>query len=215
MKEFDNQWNDPDPWDESRYSPPSGKFGISLTCSEVILAICVFLSLMSLVVPSFIYNYLALKPALVTAQPWTLITHMFLHASLFHLFVNMIFLFFFGTELERRVGEGLFLLIFIFSGIVGAIGQIAVDPASYIPMVGASGALYGVMGCLVIIAPEIKVIIFPIPIPLSILAAVTLFVFMDLVMMGSGDSIAHMAHLAGLAAGLVFGGLLKDQYKYR
>jgi membrane associated rhomboid family serine protease len=70
------------------------------------------------------------------------------------------------------------------------------------------------MGCLAVIAPEIRVLLFFV-IPLSIRAAVVLFAILDFTMMGSADSIAHMAHITGLLAGLAYGGILKDRYRYR
>ncbi len=207
----DDRWNDPDPWDEDRYSP-SGGLRLPLTYSGMILVICVLFFFVRVLAPAFTFNYLALNPAFVAARPWTLITHMFVHGDITHLLVNMIVLFFFGTELERRVGESRFLQIFIISGLVGAIGQMLAVPTGY--MVGASGALYGVMGCLAVIAPEITVLIYFV-IPLSIRTAVVLFAVIDFAMMGSADGIGHMAHIAGLLAGLVYGGMLKDRYRYR
>ncbi|HOO54692.1 MAG TPA: rhomboid family intramembrane serine protease [Methanothrix sp.] len=207
----DNRWNGPDPWGDDRYSP-SGGLRLPLTYSGMILVICVLLLFVRYLAPAFTFNYLALNPAFVASRPWTLITHIFVHANMEHLFFNMLFLFFFGTELERRVGESRFLQIFIISGLVAAIGQMAVVPTGY--MMGASGALYGVMGCLAVIAPEIRVLLFFV-IPLSIRAAVVLFAVLDFTMMGSADSIAHMAHITGLLAGLAYGGMLKDRYRYR
>jgi membrane associated rhomboid family serine protease len=207
----DDRWNDPDPWNDDRFSP-SGGFRLPLTYSGIILVICVLFFFVRVVAPSFAFNYLALNPAFIAARPWTLITHMFVHANMEHLFFNMLFLFFFGTELERRVGESKFLQIFIISGLVAAIGQMAVVPTGY--MMGASGALFGVMGCLAVIAPEIKVLLFFV-IPLSIRAAVVLFAVLDFAMMGSADSIAHMAHITGLLAGLAYGGMLRDRYRSR
>lgn len=207
----DDRWNDPDPWDDGRFSP-SGGLRLPLTYSGMILVICVLLLFVRYLAPAFTFNYLALNPAFVAARPWTLVTHIFVHANMEHLFFNMLFLFFFGTELERRVGESRFLQIFIISGLVAAIGQMAVVPTGY--MMGASGALYGVMGCLAVIAPEIRVLLFFV-IPLSIRAAVVLFAVLDFTMMGSADSIAHMAHITGLLVGLAYGGMLKERYRYR
>ena len=206
-----DRWNDPDPWDEDRVSS-SGGFRLPVTYSGMILVLCVILFFVRVLAPAFTFDYLALNPALVASRPWTLITHMFVHADMAHLFFNMLFLFFFGMELERRVGESKFLQIFIISGIVGAIGQMAVLPAGY--MVGASGALFGVMGCLAVIAPEISVLLFFV-IPLSIRAAIVLLAVIDFAFMGSGTNIAHMAHITGLLVGLAYGGLLKDRYRYR
>ena len=174
-----DDWNDPAPW-ENRSWRSKIPAGLPVSYSMAILALCVFVSLLSLIAPDFVYGYLALNPAYVMQRPWTLITHMFVHANFDHLFWNMLFLFFFGVELERRVGETRFLEIYMFSGLAAALGQMLVSTGT---LLGASGALYGVMGCLAIIAPEIRVLLFFI-IPLRIQYAVVLFAFMDFTMMG-------------------------------
>lgn len=184
--------------------------GLPVSYSGLILTICALVYFLSLIAPGFVYSYLALNPDHLLQRPWTIITHMFVHANFDHLFWNMLFLFFFGMELERRVGEAKFLQIYLISGIVAAVAQMVISPGV---LVGASGALYGVLGCLAIIAPEIRVLIFFV-IPLSIRAAVVLFALIDFLMMGSGDNIAHMAHIAGLLGGLAFGYAMKKQPKY-
>ncbi len=137
---------------------------------------------------------------------------MFVHAysNINHLFFNMLALFFFGMELERRVGGTKFLKIYFLSGIVAALAQMTIAGGS---LVGASGALYGVMGCLAIIAPEIRVLLFFV-VPLSIRALVVLYALTDFLFMGASDNIAHMAHIAGLLVGLAFGQLMKRQPQY-
>ena len=181
--------------------------------SLMIIGLCVLVSLLSLVAPGFVYDYLALNPALLAERPWTIITHMFVHAGFDHLFWNMLFLFFFGVELERRVGAGRFLTIYFVSGIAAALGQMAVSSGT---LLGASGALFGVMGCLAIIAPEIKVLLFFV-IPLKIQYAVVLFAaldFLGIVGPGPVDNIAHAAHLVGLVAGIAFGMAMRNQPRY-
>jgi hypothetical protein len=204
-----DEWGDPKiPENSWRGRIP---FALPLSYSGLILLICIVIFLLSLVVPTdIIRNYLALNPDYVMQRPWTLLTHMFVHANFNHLFFNMLVLFFFGMELERRVGETKFLEIYILSGIVAALGQMMVSGGF---MVGASGALYGVMGCLAIIAPEIRVLLFFI-FPLSIRALVVLYALMDLLFFGSPDNIAHMAHIVGLLVGLAFGLQMKKQPQY-
>lgn len=195
-----------DPWGQPEISAVSSlrdrlPSGLPVSYSIIIVGLCVLVSLASLVVPGFINNYLVLYPTGVLEKPWTLITYMFVHANFDHLFWNMLFLFFFGMELERRVGERIFLAIYLLSGIVAALGQMVLTSG---PMVGASGALYGVMGALAIIAPEIRVLIAFI-VPLRIQHAVVAFAIIDFLSLGAADSIAHMAHIAGLVVGLAFG----------
>ncbi len=185
-------------------------FGLPVSYSGIILSICLIVFLLSQIVPGLVYNYLALNPDYVMQRPWTLLTHMFVHANFNHLLLNMLVLLFFGMELERRVGKTKFLEIYILSGIVAALVQMTVSDGF---LVGASGALYGVMGCLAIIAPEIRVLLFFI-VPMSIRALVVLFALMDLLFFGAPDNIAHMAHIVGLLVGLAFGLMMKKQPKY-
>ncbi len=179
--------------------------------SGIILLICILVFFLSRITPGFVRDYLVLNSFFVVERPWTILTHMFVHFSFDHLFFNMLFLFFFGMELERRVGGRKFLQIYILSGIVAALAQMAVTSGS---MVGASGALFGALGCLAIIAPEIRVLLFFV-IPMSIRWAVVLFALIDFVFMGSADNIGHMAHIAGLFVGLAFGQMMKSQAQRR
>ncbi len=179
--------------------------GYSIPASLAIIALCIFVSIIMAANPWAVRGYLALNPALVESRPWTLVTHIFVHADIGHLFWNMLALFFFGTELERRVGERNFLIIFLVSGIFGGIVEMLVATGY---MMGASGGVMGVMGALAMIAPEIKVIIFPLPIPLGITLAIALLAFLDLyyqISLRGADGIGHMAHLAGLFVGIFFG----------
>ncbi len=185
-------------------------FNLPVSYSGIILLICIIVYFLSLIIPGFVYGYLALNPDYLMQKPWTLITYMFVHASFDHLFWNMLFLFFFGMELERRVGDLRFLQIYLLSGIVAAIAQMLITSGG---LVGASGALYGVLGCLAIIAPEIRVLLFFV-IPLSIRASVVIFALVDFLTMGSADNIAHMAHITGLLVGLAFGYAMKKQPRY-
>jgi membrane associated rhomboid family serine protease len=203
-----DEWGNPEiPGNGWRSRIPSG---LPVSYSGLIILICAVVYLLSLIFPGFVSSYLALNPDYVMQRPWTLLTYMFVHANFDHIFWNMLVLFFFGMELEKRVGETKFLEIYVLSGIVAALGQMMISGGS---LVGASGAIYGVMGCLAIIAPEIRVLIFFV-IPLSIRAAVVLFALFDFLTSGSADNIAHMAHIVGLLVGLAFGLQMKKQPQY-
>ncbi len=105
---------------------------------------------------------LALYPDLVThgVALHGLITHMFLHAGLMHLAGNMLFLWVFGDNLEDEMGRGRFLAFYLIGGLAAAAAQIVADPMSGIPMVGASGAIAGVMGGYLLLYPKARVDVF-------------------------------------------------------
>lgn len=148
--------------------------------------------------------YLALFPYYALEMPWSFITSIFLHADFEHLLFNMIALFFFGLSLENTVGRKLFAIIFIISGVVGNIGYLIADPSSTIPGIGASGAIYGIVGTLVVLTPFRRVFLYGLlPIPLILL--VILWALIDFAGLFSPSTIAHSAHLAGLLVGIIFG----------
>lgn len=203
-----DEWGDPNTPGSSWLDRIGGLMPVSY--SGIILLICILVFFLSQVAPIFVRDYLVLNSFFVVERPWTILTHMFVHFSFDHLFFNMLFLFFFGMELERRVGGKKFLQIYILSGIVAALAQMAVTSGS---LVGASGALFGALGCLAIIAPEIRVLLFFV-IPVSIRWAVVIYALIDFTFMGSADNIGHMAHIAGLFVGLAFGQMMKNQPQF-
>lgn len=183
--------------------------------NNTVLIICTILFFISLIAPLQMVNLFALHPRIevLSTRPWQIITSMFLHVEFWHFFVNMFVLLFFGTELERRLGDRKYLEIFFAAGLAGNFGYIAYTYAvgSFSPALGASAAIFGVMGCLAMIAPEIRIIIFPIPIPIGIRTALLLFAVYDFSMMFASytgvfyTNVANIAHLAGLAVGLYYG----------
>ena len=88
----------------------------------------------------------------------TLITSMFLHGSWSHVIGNMWYLWIFGDNVEDRVGHGRFILFYLMCGIAAALGQVAVDPESMLPTIGASGAIAGVMGAYFVLYPHSRVL---------------------------------------------------------
>ncbi|MBC7084950.1 MAG: rhomboid family intramembrane serine protease [Methanomethylovorans sp.] len=164
-----------------------------------------------LIGPSF-FNFFKLTPAYMTTMPWTIITHMFLHVDFGHLFFNMLVLFFFGRELEYRVGNRTFLLVYFISGIVAALGYVLTVSNPFSAVVGASGAILGVFATLTVLAPDLKVYVYFIP--MQIKYALLLFALLDFALIGSNDMVAHTAHLSGILIGLFLGLRIKNTKKY-
>ncbi len=114
---------------------------------------------------------LGLVPALFLQRPWTIITSMFVHAGIGHIFTNMLTLYFFGSYLIQLIGERYFWIVYFFGGILGSILYILLAPPLSVA-VGASGAVFALGGALTVLRPRLRVFIFPIPVPLPLWVAV-------------------------------------------
>lgn len=124
---------------------------------NVIISLTVFI-LLKVYDEKTILNYVALTPAFILSGKylWTFITSMFVHASFFHLFANMFSLFFVGRFLEKIIGRKRFFWVYIISGIVGGFFFVVSEMFlgdTAIPAVGASGALFGLVGVLAVLVP--------------------------------------------------------------
>jgi len=185
--------------------------------NNTVLLVCLIFFILSIVFPRQMVHLFALHPFLFLGMPWQLITSIFLHLDFWHFFINCFVLLFFGSELERFIGERGYLKVFLISGLAGNFGYILYSYAveSFIPALGASGAIFGVMGCLAVIAPNMKIIIFPIPFPINIRLALLIFAVYDFTMLFLSlyhlvySSVAYIAHLTGLVAGLYMGDRLR------
>ncbi|MCL7475029.1 MAG: rhomboid family intramembrane serine protease [ANME-2 cluster archaeon] len=176
---------------------------ISRNYSLYIIMACVVIFFLQQLIPAFTGLFL-LIPQLAAIRPWTIFTYMFLHGSGGHLFFNMLVLFFFGPILERKIGSYQFLVVYFGAGLLSALGHMIFSGS---PVLGASGAIYGIFACLALLEPEIRVYVYFIP--MKIAQALVLFAAIDILMMGSNDMIAHAAHLSGLVFGLYMGLKLK------
>ena len=147
---------------------------------------------------------------------YTLFTSMFTHGGILHIIGNMIVLFFVGSALEQRVGWKKFLTIYLVSGLIATLTHAFVNINSTISLVGASGAVFGIMGALLYGYPHDKILM---PIPLGFFAiirrikviyAVVLFAVIETFFIASGfqDQTAHFAHLGGIIGGVIIGFIL-------
>lgn len=157
----------------------------------------------------------ALFPAMVSdGGPYTgLFSHMFMHAGFMHLAGNLLFLWIFGDNMEDQLGHFGFAFFYLACGLVAAVAQILPDPQSTIPMVGASGAIAGVMGGYLLLFPRARVDILIIFIVFFRVFSIPAFVMLGLwfafqIFGGLGTptddgGVAYWAHAGGFLAGLV------------
>ncbi|MBI4381054.1 MAG: rhomboid family intramembrane serine protease [candidate division NC10 bacterium] len=144
----------------------------------------------------------------------TILTSMFVHGGLFHLAGNMLYLWIFGDNVEDRLGRFRFLLFYLLSGLAAAAAQILSDPHSQIPMVGASGAISGVLGAYLLLYPHARVVtlvFFGWFVRVIEIRALIVLGFWIVVQLASGlltwgaqvGGVAWFAHVGGFVAGLV------------
>lgn len=164
---------------------------------------------------AFVYSF-AMIPAVFSRNPlgesWTLLTSMFMHGSWGHLLGNLLYLWIFGDNVEDQLGRGRFLIYYLATGIVASLAQLAINPASPIPNVGASGAIAGVMGGYLVMFPRARVVAlvgyFVTRVP-AVLVLVLWFVYQLFAGFGSlgmemnQGGIAFFAHIGGFVAGIL------------
>ena len=166
-----------------------------------------------------LFNWFAFRPgAFLSGSLWQPVTYMFLHGGLWHLFMNMIGLFFFGPEVERELGTPQFYRMYIFCGVAGVL-------ATMIPFViygqdafvmGASGATMGVLVAFVVLDPQREIRLFPLPFPITALWLLIFFLAMNLLASLDGQAVSVATHLGGMAAGYAYMRLVpKMNYMWR
>jgi hypothetical protein len=173
--------------------------------AKIVLVISIVF-LFQLIFPQISENF-ALTQSNVISQPWILITYIFLHGSFSHLFSNMFALFLFGSILEKVVGYKNFLKIFFTSGIISGIFSIFF----YNSVIGASGAIFGVMGTLGILRS--KMVVWTLGVPMYMIVAIIIYAVLDLAGVFYPDNIAHIGHLSALVYGIIIGFIWKEKYK--
>ena len=150
-----------------------------------------------------IANALAFVPSEVLRQPWTLVTYMFVHANTTHILFNMLALYFFGPRVEERLGSRRFITLYALSGISGAVLSMIFAP--FAPIVGASGAVFGIMLAFAKFWPKAQIYIMGI-LPLEARIAVMLMAAAALWsgIQGSRGGVADFAHLGGFVGGWLY-----------
>ena len=166
-----------------------------------IMAINVAVFFLQLAIPQ-ITPPLILVPALVLERPWTPVTYMFLHGGFLHILFNMLALFWFGGRVEQRLGGRQFVALYLISGIGGALLSFATP---HVPILGASGAIMGVMTAYAKYWPRQRFYFYGV-VPVEAWLLVTIYVILDISGAGGlgGAGIAHYAHLGGFGTGFLY-----------
>jgi len=155
----------------------------------------------------------------------TLFTSMFMHAGWLHIGGNMLFLYIFGDNVEDRLGHFIYLIFYLFCGVVASLAQMFIDPTSTIPSLGASGAIAGVLASYLVLFPwaKVKSVIFIfifftiVTVPAIILIGVwfLLQLFDGIATLGNTQQnmggVAYMAHVGGFVAGLLITLLIRPR----
>jgi membrane associated rhomboid family serine protease len=162
-------------------------------------------------VPALFFGSKSLPPEAVLLPSWaTIFTSMFLHGGLMHIAGNMLFLWIFGNNVEDAVGRVRYVFFYLACGIAAALAQAFVDPASSVPMVGASGAIGGVLGAYIVLHPRANVRVFVwiiffirlINVPAALLLGVWFGMQIFGVLTPGEGGIAFAAHVGGFLAGV-------------
>lgn len=158
-------------------------------------------------IPAVVFDYAMLEPGLdIVPQDLTYITYSFLHTDFIHMASNMLFLWVFGDNVEDAMGHGRFLFFYLACAAAGAFFHGLLGPASEAPLIGASGAISGVVAAYVMLHPKVRVwvlVLFRIPLPLPAFVPLALWIaqqFLMLAIDGEG-MISWGAHVGGILAG--------------
>jgi rhomboid family protein len=152
--------------------------------------------------PRWVTDWLAFQPDRLFVRPWGVLTYMFVHADLGHVFMNMLVLFFFGPPLEREWGSKEFIRYYLICGLGGVALSLMFLSA---PIIGASAAVYGVMMAFAIAWPTTPIYIWGIfPVQARWLIAFLFAMTFMSAFGGAGGNIAHFAHLGGLITGFIY-----------
>lgn len=174
------------------------------------------------VIPAVLLDKAQLPPELVLIPPaMTVFTSMFLHGGVMHLAGNMLYLWIFGNNVEDCMGHFRFIIFYAICGIAAVLGQTMQNPESEIPMIGASGAISGVLGAYLLLYPRARVLVL---IPLGFISQLVrlpagwvlgLWFVLQLVSSALSDSdgggVAWFAHIGGFVAGMILLPLFKKK----
>jgi membrane associated rhomboid family serine protease len=198
-----------------------GLFGFNVNFLLIIINVFCFILFSFLIYanPNFL-DYIAVKPTNIITKYyfWTFLTSMFMHAGFFHIFANMLSLLFVGNFIEKILGKkryfAFYLLAGLFAGIFFVLTSLFLKSDFNTYAVGASGAIFGLIGLLMILTPNLPVYVMFIPIPIKMkYAAPGMLIVLWLISILGKVPIGNTAHLGGFIIGLIYGFYLKKKYK--
>lgn len=176
-------------------------------------------------IPYEITHLKYITPRGFVSPPFTLLTAMFVHGGLLHLGGNMLFLWIFGDNIEDRLGHVKFILFYLMAGIIASLTHILFNPESLVPMVGASGAIAGVLGAYFLLFPRAQVLtlvfllFFVTVVRIPAVLFLGLWFFFQILASGmgagGGGGIAWYAHIGGFIAGIAGVLLFRPRRGYR
>lgn len=158
------------------------------------------------------YEIMSLKdvsPSGFLPPPFTLLTSMFVHGGFFHVFWNMLFLWIFGDNIEDRLGKIKFIIFYLLTGIAASMTHVALNPDSAIPLIGASGAIAGILGAYIVLYPRAKILtllfffFFVQVVKIPAIIFLGIWFLTQILNIGAGGGIAWYAHIGGFATGVV------------
>ncbi len=202
---------------QQHYGPPQMRFGLPRLTPVVKWLLIINISIFvvgTLIAPlgQFLENWFAINPgSWVTAiQPWRVVTYEFLHdrALPWHIFFNMIALFFLGPPLERHWGSRRFLPFYLICGASGGLLYLFLAGVGFLkpplPLIGASGSVLGLLSACAILFPHFVMFVLFFPVPIRVAAVGFAFVYFLMVVTRSANAGGEAAHLAGMAAGAAY-----------
>jgi rhomboid family protein len=164
------------------------------------------------ITPAEITRAVLYEPGRLGHVAATLLTAMFLHGSILHVAMNMLYLWIFGNNIEDVMGHGRFVVFYLVCGLLASLTQVAASPHSKVPMIGASGAISGVLGAYLILFPAARVLtllFFVIFFRVVSIPAIIVLGFWFLLQLlnashaGEAGGVAVLAHIGGFVSGVV------------
>jgi membrane associated rhomboid family serine protease len=180
--------------------------GVNLAASDATL----FATVTSLgYTPAVVNDFAELPPELVwIPEEMSLVSYSFLHGDFWHLGGNMLFLWVFGDNVEDAMGHVRFLIFYILCAVAGALAHGLMDPSSAAPLIGASGAVAGIVGAYLLLHPRVRVwvlVLGRVPLPLPAWIPLGLWIAFQFAMIAlmADDQVSWAAHIGGIVAGMV------------